>query len=94
MKEGKIYSLLEEDIRNIVTETIALYKIDDFLAKPQLTYREACDHYGVNRVKRWIKHGLLKVESQNGKGSKKYYSHKKIIQLSKEWHHYFVTGTR
>ncbi|OYD42279.1 hypothetical protein [Sphingobacterium cellulitidis] len=84
----KKYLLSEEDIRTIVIETISLYKQDEVLAKPQLIFKEACKYYGEIRVRKWIKSGLLKPQSQNGKGSKKYYSHKQIIKLSQEFRHY------
>jgi len=82
------YLLSREDIKQIVIETIALYKQDEVLGKPQLIFKEACKYYGEIRVRKWIKSGLLKPASQNGKGGKKYYSHKRIIQLSEEHHNY------
>ncbi|MEI2271810.1 hypothetical protein OHD16_06615 [Sphingobacterium sp. ML3W] len=81
------FMLTEEQIKQIIIETIATYKIDEVLAKNQLTFTEGCKYYGPNRFRKWIKSGLLKPESQNGKTNKVYYSHKKIIQLSKQWRH-------
>lgn len=74
--------ILEEDYPLI--EKVALFLVNKTLAKPQLTFKEATDLYGQLRIKKWISAGLLKPISQNGKGSKVYYQHKKIIQLSEQ----------
>lgn len=70
-----------------LVESVAEYLVNKTLAKPQLTFSEACQFYGDNRVRKWIKSGLLKPDSQNGKRSAIYYSHKKIIELSKQSRH-------
>lgn len=85
---GNKYILTREEITQIIVESIATYKVENVLSKPQLTRGEACEYYGHERVKKWIKAGLLKKESQNGLTSKIYYNHLKIINLSKESHHY------
>ncbi|WP_313266498.1 hypothetical protein [Sphingobacterium sp.] len=81
------FMLTEEQLKEIIIGAIATYKIDETLAKPQLTISEAKRYYDITRVNKWIKSGALKPESQNGKGSKVYYSHKRIIELSKQWRH-------
>lgn len=80
--------LTRDDIKQIIIDTIAIYRLDEVLSKPQLIFKEACKYYGEIRVRKWIKSGLLKPISQNGKGGKKFYSHKRIIQLSEEHHNY------
>lgn len=81
-------TLTIDELKELVTTIIALDKVDKTLAKPQLTKLEAERLYGSQRVSKWIKAGLLKPVSQNGKGSKIYFSHKKIIDLSmKSFHH-------
>ncbi|NGM63561.1 hypothetical protein G5B30_16755 [Sphingobacterium sp. SGG-5] len=71
----------------LTIEDIAEYLVNKTLAKPQLTKKEACMYYGAQRVKFWLKHRLLKPESQNGKNTTIYYNHKDIIKLSREWYH-------
>jgi len=74
--------LTVQQIKMIVKETIAQLKIDECLAKPQLTAGEAGKYYGKSRVNFWVKKGLLRPICQNGKGSKIYYRHQDIIKLS------------
>lgn len=81
-------TLTLDDLKYLVTTIIAMDKVEKTLSKPQLSKLEAERLYGEQRVTKWIKAGLLKSDSQNGKNSKIYYSHKKIIELSlKSFHH-------
>ncbi|MFD2599870.1 hypothetical protein ACFSQ3_13010 [Sphingobacterium corticis] len=72
----------------LTIEQIAEYLVNKTLSKPQLTQREASELYGEQRVGKWIRAGLLKPASQNGRGTKTYYDHKKIIKLSNEYRTY------
>lgn len=86
--EKTIIQVSLEDLTAVVNSIIAKDKIDITLAKPQLVKYEAEKLYGKQRILKWIKAGLLKPVSQNGKNSKIYFSHKKIIELSqKSFHH-------
>lgn len=76
------------EMKTLTVSEIAEYLVDRTLSKPQLTYTEACEYYTRNRVDFWIRKKLLKHESQNGKGKTKFYSHKKIIELSKNSYHF------
>lgn len=87
MEQTIIHASLE-DLKALVHMVIAKDKVDITLSKPQLSRLEAERLYGEQRVTKWIKAKLLKPVSQNGKNSKIYFSHKKIIELSeKSFHH-------
>lgn len=77
-----------EDLKQLVTTIIAKDKVDKTLSKPQLVKYEAEKLYGKQRILKWIKAGLLKPVCQNGKNSKIYFSHKKIIELIEKSFHY------
>lgn len=86
--ENTIIQCSLEDLTALVHSIIARDKVDITLSKPQLSRLESERLYGEQRVTKWIKAGLLKPVSQNGKNSKIYFSHKKIIELSqKSFHH-------
>ena len=86
--ENYTITLTLDELKELITTIISLDKVDKALSKPQLTKLEAERLYGDQRVNKWIKAGLLKPVSQNGKGSKIYFSHKKINDLSmKSFHH-------
>ncbi|MDM1049501.1 hypothetical protein [Sphingobacterium hotanense] len=86
--EKTVFQLTLQDLTAVVNSIIAKDKIDITLSKPQLSRLEAERLYGEQRIKKWIKAGLLKPVSQNGKNSRIYFSHKKIIDLSqKSFHH-------
>ncbi|MGJ1420456.1 hypothetical protein ACR79T_12585 [Sphingobacterium spiritivorum] len=80
-----------EDFLSIVKEVallqIANASIDEAMSKPQMNMTEAYRYFEMSRVNKWIKAGLLKPTSQNGKGAKKYLSTKKMIELSLKSYH-------
>lgn len=86
--EDNIVQISLSDLKAIVYSMVSDHKIDKITSKLQLTFTEACELYGDNRIRKFIKSGLLKPISQNGKGSKVYYSHKKIIQLTQNSYHH------
>ncbi|MGJ1362933.1 hypothetical protein [Sphingobacterium spiritivorum] len=85
-----IIQLQESQLKHLVTEIIGEIKEKATLSRPQLTQTEAFDLYDAYRVKKWIKAGLLRPESQNGKGSKVYYSHARIRELSRQSRHNLI----
>lgn len=77
-----------QDLKAVIISIMADEKLLKVMQRPQLILTEACHLYGDNRIKKYIKAGLLKPVSQNGKGSAIYYSHKKIIELTQmSFHH-------
>ena len=86
--EDTIVQLSLSDLRAVVISMVSDERIDKVTSKPQLTFTEACSLYGDVRIRKFIKSGLLKPVSQNGKGSKTYYSHKKITQLIQNSYHH------
>lgn len=85
--ENGIIKLTHQEFDLLVKTAITTYLTEKNLEKIQLSQKEAFRIYGEQRVKFWIKNGLLKAVSQNGKGHKIYYDHKKIIKLSRESYH-------
>lgn len=76
-----------DDLRAVLTSIIADEKTNQSLDKPQLTFTEACKLYGGTRIRKYIKSGLLKTAAQNGRGTAKYYCHKRIIWLTQQSFH-------
>lgn len=81
-----------DDLRAVVSAIMADAKIEKLLKNPQLILSEAQAIYGENRINEYIKRGMLKPVSQNGKGAKKYYSHKRIIYLTTQSFHNFKSS--
>jgi len=79
--EDKVIQVSLSDLRAVVISMVSDEKLNKITSKPQLIFKEACELYGENRIRKYIKSGLLKPVSQNGKGSCKYYSQKKINEL-------------
>jgi len=86
--ENTIIQLELNDLKALVHSLISDERIDKVTSKPQLTFKEACELYGEIRIRKYIKSELLKPVSQNGKGSRVYYSHKKITQLIQNSYHH------
>ena len=78
------FDQLQDAVRLVLREK----ELDNFLAKPQINRTELLKYYGAERSRKWLKANLLKPISQNGKGSKVYYDHKKVIELSKSSFHH------
>ena len=91
--DNQIIQIKLDDLKALVNSMISEEKIKEMQAKPQLTFTEACALYGEHRIRKFIKSKLLKPASQNGKGSKIYYDHFKIIQLVNNSYHY-LTGIK
>ena len=89
--ENTIIQISLVDLTALVHSLISDQRIDKALSKPQLTFKEACELYGEVRVRKYNKSELLKPVSQNGKGSKIYYSHKKLNQLIQNSYNHLPT---
>lgn len=86
--EDTLLKISLSDLRAVMVSLMSDERIEKLTNRPQLSFKEACELYDEVRIRKYIKSGLLKPISQNGKGSKVYYSHKRIIELTQNNYHH------